>query len=523
MPLLRARKGENDGGYAVASYREVDPRLGSMDDLAALARTLHGQGMRLCLDFVCNHTSDDHEWAVKAKAGDPWYQAYYRFFPDRSLPDRYQAQLREIFPDRGPDNFLWVPEVGQWVWSTFYTYQWDLNFANPALFRQMLEEMLFLANQGVDVLRLDAVPFLWKELGTDCENRPEAHAIIQALNAAIRIAAPALVFKSEAIVHPDEVARYIGRHEAQLSYFPLAMVLGWEALATRDARLARHALTKRHRLPPGTAWATYVRGHDDIGWGFADEDAAEVGINGFDHRRFLNAFYTGRHPGSFAEGLAFQENPRTGDARISGQAASLAGLGKGGAEAERAIKRLLLLYGIAYTLGGLPLIYLGDDVGLTNDPSYLAEPDKAHDNRWAHRPRFDWREIGRELADPQSPATRLRAGFAALAALRRDTPALGGGAMEMVALQNPHVLGYLRWQEAPAGAPADPSHADGNGPNRLLVLANVTERDQALADPALPVVLGDGPWTCRLTGARYGWGPQGLILPAYALAVVPAG
>ncbi|MEQ9811211.1 MAG: alpha-amylase family glycosyl hydrolase [Azospirillaceae bacterium] len=510
MPLLRAREGENDGGYAVASYREVEPRLGSMGELEALAGTLREAGIRLCVDFVFNHTADSHDWAERAKAGDPWYRTYYRMYPDRALPDTYQPYLREIFPDRGPgqsqENFLWNDRVGRYVWSTFYPYQWDLNFGNPALFRQMLAEMLFLANRGIEVLRLDAVPFLWKVPGTSSENLEEAHLLIQAYNAAARIAAPALTFKSEAIVHPDEVARYVGTGEAQLSYFPMFMVLLWEALATRDTRLMRHAVIKRYRLPPGTAWVSYLRCHDDIGWGFADEDAAELGIDGADHRRFLNAFYTGRFPGSFAEGLPFQENPRTGDCRISGQAASLVGLGRGGEEGRLALRRLAMLYGLVFTIGGLPLIYLGDELALTNDPSYLADPTKAHDNRWAHRPLFDWHAIERDLADPESPAAVTRAWFRALAGLRRREPALGGQDGEVVPLQNPHVFGLFR------------GHRGGR---RLLVLANFTERDQALADPALPAVLGAGRWTCLLTGETYRWGAQGLVLAPYAFVVLP--
>ena len=507
MPLLKARQGENDGGYAVSSYREVEPRLGTMAELAALADTLRGEGIRLCLDFVLNHTADDHDWALKARQGDAWYQGYYRMYDDRTIPDAYQPGLREIFPERGGENFLWHPSLGKYVWSTFYPYQWDLNFANPALFRQMLEEMLFLANRGVEILRLDAVPFLWKEIGTNCENLPRTHTIIQAFNALARIAAPSLVFKSEAIVHPDEVARYVGTHEAQLSYFPMLMVLLWETLATRDTRLLRHGLAKRFRLPPGTAWVTYIRCHDDIGWGFADEDAAEIGINGADHRRFLNDFFTGRFPGSFADGLAFQENPRTGDARISGMAASLCGLEKGGAEADLAIARLIMLYGVIMTIGGLPLIYLGDEVALTNDLGYRAEPDKQADNRWAHRPLTDWQAQSDRLADPHSPAHSVHAGLLRLIALRKAEPVLHGQEMEIVGLQNTHVLAFLR------------GRADGE---RLLIVANMTERDQALADDFLFDLIGAGPWIDIASGEVLQRAGDELVLDPYRLIALRA-
>ncbi|MEM7441979.1 MAG: alpha-amylase family protein [Pseudomonadota bacterium] len=505
MPLLRARQGENDGGYAVSGYREVEPTLGTMADLAKLAETLRGEGLRLCLDFVLNHTADDHDWAERAKQGNGWYQGYYRMYDDRTIPDAYEPNLRQIFPEGGGEVFAWKPTFGKFVWSTFYPYQWDLNFANPALFRQMLEEMLFLANQGVEILRLDAAPFLWKQLGTDCENLPETHALIQAFNALARIAAPSLVFKSEAIVHPDEVARYVGTNEAQLSYFPMLMVLLWEALATRNTGLLRHALQKRFRLPPGTAWVTYLRCHDDIGWGFADEDAAEVGINGYDHRRFLNDFYTGRYPGSFAQGLAFQENLSTGDARISGMAASLCGLGKGGDEDALAVARLVMLHGLILTIGGLPLIYLGDEVARTNDDSYLAEPDKKDDNRWTHRPRTDWRKQQDQLDDPKSPSAKVHDSLLRLIALRKSQPALGGQEMTVVNLQNPHVFGFQR----------------GADKERLLVLANMTERDQAVADASLLDTFGTESITNLVDGRTLHFGAQGLVLTPYQLLITP--
>ena len=329
MPLFKVPMPENDGGYAVSSYREVNPALGTMTELSALAGELRQQGISLVVDFVFNHTSDEHEWARRALAGEPEYQDYYFMFPDRTMPDAYEKTLREIFPEVRRGSFTYRPDADpghRWVWTTFNSYQWDLNYANPAVFRAMVEEMLSLANAGVEVLRLDAVAFIWKQMGTSCENLPEAHLLIQAFNALARIAAPALLFKSEAIVHPDEVAKYISPGECQLSYNPLLMALLWESLATREVKLLQHSMRERFKIDPACAWVNYVRCHDDIGWTFDDGDAAQVGINGFGHRHFLNAFYTGRFPGSFARGLPFQENPKTGDCRISGTCASLAGL-----------------------------------------------------------------------------------------------------------------------------------------------------------------------------------------------------
>ncbi|NMD26932.1 MAG: amylosucrase, partial [Chloroflexi bacterium] len=343
MPLFRMPEGENDGGYAVSSFREVHPPLGSMAKLAELSRALREEGISLVLDLIINHTSNEHEWAERAKAGEPRYEAMYGIYPDRVIPDLYERNLREIFPDEHPGAFTWFEKLDKWVWTTFHSYQWDLDYANPDVFNQMAAEMLFLANQGIEVFRLDAVAFIWKELGTACENLPKAHTILQGFNALTRIATPSMLFKSEAIVHPDEVVRYISPGECQLSYNPLVMALLWNSLATRSVDLLHQALRGRFAIDAHTAWVNYVRCHDDIGWTFDDADAARLGINGSDHRQFLNEFYRGRFPGSFARGLPFQENPKTGDCRISGTCASLAGLEKalseeGPAEVELAIR-----------------------------------------------------------------------------------------------------------------------------------------------------------------------------------------
>ena len=452
MPLFKAPEGENDGGYAVSSYREVHPPLGTMDQFTSLARDFRAAGISLVVDLVFNHTSEEHIWAERAKAGDEEYMDFYRIFPSRELPDLYERHLREIFPDEHPGAFTFFPFLfegrGGWVWTTFHSYQWDLNYANPAVFNHMAQEMLFLANQGVEVIRLDAVAFIWKELGTNCENLPQAHSLIRAFNAVARIASPALIFKSEAIVHPDDVAKYIDPLECQLSYNPLLMALLWNSLATRKVRLLSQALATRFKIHSETAWVNYVRVHDDIGWTFSDEDAIILGMNGYDHRRFLNEFYRGRFEGSFARGLPFQENPRTGDCRISGTGASLAGLEKavqeeGPQEVELAIRRILLVHGVILTAGGIPLIYLGDEIGTLNDYTYRDDPDHEHDSRWVHRPRADWEKYARRH-DPDSIEGRVYQGLQQLIALRQKFDVFSGGLLETILTENEHVLGFIR-------------------------------------------------------------------------------
>jgi amylosucrase len=469
MPLFKAPEGENDGGYAVSSYREVNPALGDMDGLRALSGELRREGISLVVDFIFNHTSDEHDWALRAMRGEASFQDYYLMFPDRETPDAYEQNLREIFPDVRPGSFTYIPEIHRWVWTTFHSYQWDLNYANPEVFRAMLEEMLFLANAGVEVLRLDAVAFTWKQMGTTCENLPEAHMLIQAFNALARMAAPALLFKSEAIVHPDEVAKYIAPGECQLSYNPLLMALLWESLATREIKLLKHSMRERYRIAPGCAWVNYVRCHDDIGWTFDDADAAQVGINGYDHRRFLNDFYTGRFAGSFARGLPFQENPKTGDARISGTGASLAGLEQAlrepsPADVALSIRRILMIHGVILSMGGIPLIYLGDEIGTLNYYGYRDDPAKAADSRWVHRPAADpARYAARYAAD--SVEGQVYGGLSRLIAVRRASPAFAGSEMSVVETGNGHVFGYVR---------------QGDG-QRVLALANFSENPQTIA------------------------------------------
>jgi amylosucrase len=468
MPLFRAPEGENDGGYAVSSYREVSPCLGTMEQLGLLASELRHEGISLVVDLVFNHTSDENEWARRAASGDLDYQEFYWIFPDRQMPARYEAHLREIFPDEHPGAFTYRKEIDRWVWTTFHSYQWDLNYANPEVFNHMAGEMLFLANIGVEVLRLDAVAFIWKQLGTNCENLPEAHQLIQAFNAVARIAAPALLFKSEAIVHPDEVVRYISSKECQLSYNPLLMSLLWNSLATREVRLLHQALHERFKISSQCAWVNYVRCHDDIGWTFSDEDAAQLGVNGHDHRRFLNAFYTNRFEGSFARGLPFQENPKTGDARISGACASLAGLEKAvqeenSDEIELAIRRILLIHSVILTVGGIPLIYLGDEIGILNDYSYRNDPTKAGDSRWVHRPSIDWKKVIK-YKDPDTLEGQIYHRLSQLIQIRKQNPAFSGSNMQVMDLGNPHVLGYVR-------------HNSGQ---RVIILANFTEQEQSI-------------------------------------------
>jgi amylosucrase len=418
MPLLNPRQAPNDGGYAVQDYRSVRPDLGTMEDLRKLTGRLRERGISLCLDLVLNHVAREHEWARRAQAGEERYRDYFLVFPDRQEPDAYEQTLPEVFPDFAPGNFTWDDELASWVWTTFNDYQWDVDWANPDVLCEYADIILDLANHGVEVLRLDAIAFIWKRLGTSCQNQPEVHLLTQALRAVTRIACPAVVFKAEAIVGPQDLLAYLGagrRHGkvSDLAYHNSLMVQIWSMLATQDAVLGSHALQQLPPPPSSTAWVTYVRCHDDIGWAVSDEDAAAVGLDAHLHRRFLSDFYSGEFPGSWARGLVFQENEVTGDRRVSGSLASLAGLQAGD---PHAVRRILLAHAIVLGFGGLPVIWMGDELGLLNDPEWDSVPEHADDNRWVHRPLMPW---------PTPPDThRVRRGIRAMTEARASLPHL---------------------------------------------------------------------------------------------------
>ena len=486
MPLFKAPVPNSDGGYAVSDYRETMPHLGSMQQLADLMQQLHQHGIKPVLDFVFNHTSDEHQWALKAKAGDPVYRDYYFFFSAQER-DQYAPTLREIFPEIRRGCF--TPEDGtdRWIWTTFNSFQWDLNYANPAVFTAMSAEMLFLANQGASVLRLDALAFVWKQIGTSCENLPKAHLLIQAFNQVARIAAPALQFKSEAIVHPDEVVKYIAPEECQLSYNPLLMALLWNSLATRKTRLLTESLRRRFAIDPHCAWVNYIRCHDDIGWTFDDEVAWQLGINPHDHRQFLNHFYTGQFAGSFATGVPFQQNPVTGDCRVAGMLASLAGVEQAvqqqnSLHLEHALARINLLNSVILSIGGLPLLYMGDELGLLNDYRYQTDASKKDDSRWVNRVPVTDKELA-AATDPSQLSGKIYAKLQHLIQTRARLPVLGAGSTKIIATEQPHLFCYLREQ---AGS-------------QLLCIVNFAESRQLTA-PLQTTGLTASLWRDELTG-----------------------
>jgi len=478
LPFLRPREGDSDGGFAVRDYDSVDPALGDDADLDALTARLRGAGISLCADLVLNHTADDHRWALAARAGDARYRDYYHVFPDRTLPDAHERTLGQVFPLTAPGNFTEVPGLGH-VWTTFYPYQWDLNWTNPDVFVEMALTLLRLANRGIEAFRLDSTAYLWKRLGTDSMNQPEAHALIQALRAVVDIVASGVLLKAEAIVPAPALVPYFGSddgasHECHLAYHSTLMASLWAALAERRADPLRAAFARTPALPDGCGWLAYLRCHDDIGWNVLREEAAGGAAHaGFDLARIAR-FYAGAEPGSDARGRGFQN---AGDDVVhgtNGTTAALCGLDaareRGDAAALAAAEaRFLLLHGLMLAAPGLPTLYMGDEIALGNDERYADDPLRAGEGRWLHRPAMDWataeavERAGNEAIAAGDSAGRIGAALRRMLGVRAAEPAFRGDApMRVLGFDDPAVLGLLRGED-------------------VLVLANLSPREVAVA------------------------------------------
>ncbi|MDH3697801.1 MAG: alpha-amylase family glycosyl hydrolase [Flavobacteriaceae bacterium] len=476
MPLTTRPKGPSDGGYAVNNYTKVDPSLGSNKDLDTLTKNLRERKMLLMLDFVVNHTSDEFEWAKKAKKGKKKYQAYYYTYPNREIPDQFEASLPEIFPETSPGNFTFDKDMNRWVMTVFNSYQWDLNYRNPDVFEEMLTQLVQLVNLGVDVVRFDALAFLWKKLGTISQNLPEAHQLISLFRLCLQTVAPGVILLAEAIVAPRDILTYFGKgplegNECELAYNATLMALLWNSIATTKTQVLYRNLTELPHKPLSTSWINYIRCHDDIGLGFDDKYIYEAGWDAQLHRKFLREYFSGDFPGSPSKGGIFMYNPKTADGRIVGNTASLVGLEKAREEKndplkKQALDKIVMLHGIMLSYGGIPMLYAGDELALLNDYSYLKEPDKKDDNRWMNRPFQPW-EVVDSFEKKDSDARYIHSTLKKMIGIRKKEPCLADPIPRtFIDLDNPHLLGY--WRTLP--------DSDAS----LIVLANFSPQRQTI-------------------------------------------
>jgi amylosucrase len=454
MPVFESPEGESDGGYAVSNFRKVDARFGNNDDLEALVQKMNQADMYLMLDIVLNHTSHHHEWAQKAKQGDKYYQDFYYFYDNRDLPNQFDITMPDIFPESSPGSFTYIPELDKWVMTVFHHYQWDLNYSNPDVFVAMMENIFFFANLGVDILRIDAPAFIWKQLGTTCQNLPEAHVLLRLIKQCVMVATPGMALLGEAIVAPHEIIKYFGTdqyvaRECDVAYNATQMALQWDALATGDVRVMLAAQHEILQKPLGCTWISYTRCHDDIGLGYDDYMIERAGFNAYHHRTYLKNYYAGWHEGSVAAGALFSVNPKTGDARISGSLASLCGLEKAiewnsEKEIELALRKIILMQAHSMFMGGIPMLFYGDELGYTNDYSYLQDEGKSYDNRWMHRPIMDWQK-NEQRKQEGTIENRVFLETKKLIAIRKQMPILKD--MKNVTWMTPHnihVAGFIR-------------------------------------------------------------------------------
>lgn len=406
MPLLESPKGRDDGGYAVADFRKVKPDLGTMEDLEELTAECHRQGISCCLDFVMNHTSEDHEWARAARNGDPVARSRYFFYDDWFVPNIYEETVPEVFPTTAPGNFTWINDCNQVVMTTFYPYQWDLNYANPMVFNDMVGNMLYMANRGIDVIRLDAVPYIWKQIGTNCRNLPQVHTLVRMMRIISEIVCPGVLLLGEVVMEPSKVVPYFGtvdKPECHMLYNVTTMASTWNTIATKNVGLLKRQMDQVCALPKDYVFLNYLRCHDDIGWGLDYDWLAQFGIDEVAHKKFLNDYFTGKGYNSDSRGELYNDDPRLGDARLCGTTASLSGLEAGQYEAnadkiDQAVACDLMLHGYLLVQSGIPVLYSGDEIGQTNDYSYKNDPDKCADSRYLHRGNFPWDKV--ENKDP---------------------------------------------------------------------------------------------------------------------------
>ena len=470
MPLLESPKGRSDGGYAVSDFRKVEPALGTMEDLAALSAECHDKEMAVCLDFVMNHTSEDHEWAKRARAGEKEYQDRYFFYDNWDIPNEFEKTVPQVFPQTAPGNFTWCEEAQKVVMTTFYPYQWDLNYANPVVFNDMTANMLNLCNHGVDIIRLDAVPYIWKTLGTRCRNLPEVHTLVRIMRMASEIVCPGTLLLGEVVMEPSKVVPYFGsveKPECHMLYNVTTMASTWHTVATRDVRLLRHQLETVFALPKEYTFLNYLRCHDDIGWGLDYDFLKQFGMEEVPHKKYLNDFLTGHYWGSDSRGELYNDDPRLGDARLCGTTASLCGVEA--AEYERnewkldhAIDLDIMLHAFLLTQTGIPVLYSGDEIGQLNDYTYHEDPLKSADSRYLHRGKFLWDEA-KKRRSTKSRQGRIFKALRKLEKIRDKYPVFRAGADTwIVEPWNDHILGIGRYFEG----------------EKLIALFNFSETDQ---------------------------------------------
>ena len=455
MPLMECPKDRSDGGYAVADFRKVQPELGTIRDLESLASECRKQGISICLDFVMNHTSEDHEWAKRARAGEKEYQDRYFFYDNWDIPSQFEKTVPQVFPTTAPGNFTWLPEIEKVVMTTFYPYQWDLNYANPVVFNEMMYNFLYFANLGIDIIRIDAVPYIWKELGTSCRNLQKVHTIVRMMRMIGEIVCPGILLLGEVVMEPEKVVPYFGtpeKPECHMLYNVTTMATIWNTVATKDTRLLEKQLDSVYHLPGEYTFLNYLRCHDDIGWGLDYDSLGGWGMDQVAHKQFLNDFFTGKYKESFSRGVLYNDDPVSRDARFCGTTASMCGIEEAlekqdEGKMDQAIRLDLMLHGFMLQQSGIPVIYSGDEVGALNDNHYKEDPEKAEDSRYIHRGQFDWK-LTEKIQQEGTVQNRIFYGLRRMEEIRMEHEVFSSDALaRTMDMEDDSILGILRTGE----------------------------------------------------------------------------
>ena len=455
MPLMESPKDRSDGGYAVADFRKVQPELGTIRDLESLASECRKQGISICLDFVMNHTSEDHEWAKRARAGEKEYQDRYFFYDNWDIPSQFEKTVPQVFPTTAPGNFTWLPEIEKVVMTTFYPYQWDLNYANPVVFNEMMYNFLYFANLGIDIIRIDAVPYIWKELGTSCRNLQKVHTIVRMMRMIGEIVCPGILLLGEVVMEPEKVVPYFGtpeKPECHMLYNVTTMATIWNTVATKDTRLLEKQLDSVYHLPGEYTFLNYLRCHDDIGWGLDYDSLGGWGMDQVAHKQFLNDFFTGKYKESFSRGVLYNDDPVSRDARFCGTTASMCGIEEAlekqdEGKMDQAIRLDLMLHGFMLQQSGIPVIYSGDEVGALNDNHYKEDPEKAEDSRYIHRGQFDWK-LTEKIQQEETVQNRIFYGLRRMEEIRMEHEVFSSDALaRTMDMEDDSILGILRTGE----------------------------------------------------------------------------
>lgn len=500
MPFLETVEGRSDGGYAVADFRKVQPKLGTMDDLESLTDACHKKGISVCMDFVMNHTSEDHEWARRARAGDGEYMSRYFFYDSYDIPSQYEKTVPQVFPTTAPGNFTWLSDANHFVMTTFYPYQWDLNYGNPRVFNEMMYNFLFLANKGIDIIRIDAVPYIWKELGTQCRNLKEVHTIVRMMRMISEIVCPGILLLGEVVMEPEKVVPYFGtveKPECHMLYNVTTMATTWHTVATRDVSLLKKQLDILSGLPKDYVFLNYLRCHDDIGWGLDYATLRQKGMQEAEHKQYLNDYFRGYTINSNSRGELYNEDPITRDARFCATTASMCGIEKAGFEGnaqamEKAIRFDITLHAYMFMQSGIPILYSGDEIGQVNDYTYKNDPNKADDSRYIHRGAFRW-DLEKNIDDPATVEGKMFNRLKELENIRKNEKAFVSYANTWtIETYDPGVLCIGRYYDG----------------EKILGLFNFSEYDKTAW------INEDGEYEDMLTGQKRK--AKGVDIPAYS-------